>query len=123
MRLRRITVYPEATTADNANLLEYVIQLYQMSGPSSALRIPKASDTARSCPEPIVWDSKTAATWIGRMWRDVVQRPLVEEAFKRCPDLAQDLLIMITSGFVDKLADECLREEDPFQELGQGIYL
>lgn len=124
MRLGRITVYPEAASANDENLLEYVVQFYGMSGPSSALRVPKPNAIARSSTKPIVWDTRTAAIWIGRMWRDAVQRSLVEEAFRRCPDLAQDLLVLITSGFVDKFPNDCGRwdAEDHYLE-GQAIYL
>ena len=123
MRLGRITVCPEVATTNDENLLEYIVQLYGMSEPSSALRVPRADDTAKSCtPMPIVWDTRTAAIWIGRMWKDTVRRPLVEEAFKRCPDLAQDLLVLIAGGFADKLPDDCLSDGDPYLE-GQAIYL
>lgn len=88
-----------ATTANDVDFLEYIVQLYEMSGPSSVLRIPKTNDTVRSSTtKPIVWDAQTASRWVGRMWRDSVQKPLLKEAFKRCPDLAEDLLLMIASG-------------------------
>ncbi|RPB20677.1 hypothetical protein L211DRAFT_852055 [Terfezia boudieri ATCC MYA-4762] len=104
MQLHSTKLEASATAGDNANFLEYIIQLYEMSGPGSALRVPKIEDTVTSptFPKPIAWNTKRAGIWIGSMWNDALQRHLVEEAFKRCPDLAQDLLIMIASGFRDK---------------------
>ncbi|KAF8427944.1 hypothetical protein EV426DRAFT_700033 [Tirmania nivea] len=77
-----------AITAVNANFLEYVIQLYD--GPGSVLKIPKTKDTSTTLvisSKPIAWDTAKAAVWIGRMWKDAAQRPLLEGAFKPCPQL------------------------------------
>jgi len=98
MRSTSTKLEASSTTGDNANFLEYVVQLYNMSAPGSALRIPKTEDTRVTVLKPIAWDTRRAGRWIGSMWKDEVQRPLVKEAFERCPDLAQDLLIMISSG-------------------------
>ena len=109
MRLLHTNLEANATAEGNAYFLEYVVQLYEMSGPGSILRIPKTVNTASppvTSPRPIVWNTGRAALWIGRMWRDKVQRHLVEEAFDRCPDLARDLLIIIADGFVGQLYAE-----------------
>ncbi|KAF8451231.1 hypothetical protein BGX38DRAFT_494220 [Terfezia claveryi] len=105
MQLHSTKLEASASAGDNANFLEYVIQLYEMSGPGSALRVPKIEDAVTSTPTfptPIAWNMRGAGIWIGSMWKDAVQRRLVEEAFERCPDLAKDLLIMIAGGFCDK---------------------
>ena len=105
VRVLHTNIGANATAESDAYFLEYIVQLYEMSGPGSALRIPKTEDTASSpttSMKPIVWNMENTALWIGRMWKNAAQRPLVEEAFERCSDLAQDLLIMIADGFVDK---------------------
>ena len=92
-----ISEYP---AAHHAHRLEYLVQLYEISGPGSALRIANINDHGRSFGRvPHVWDVSLAAYWIGDLWRDPVRRPLVEEAAERCPDLGEDIEMMRARNF------------------------
>jgi len=95
--LRRcgLKVYPPSYPT---YFLEYLIHLYDMSGPGSTLRIVKINDQGRIRPD--VWYLPAVARWIGVLWRDPVGRPLVEEASKRCPDLGEDIEMLRGRNFL-----------------------
>ena len=71
--------------------LEYLVQLYEISGPGSSVRIIRSRSSASL---PRVWDPELQAEWIGSMWRCPMKRQLVEEASTRCPDFGEDIQVM-----------------------------
>jgi len=96
--------YSGSTMEVNGSFLQYLIHIYEMSGPTSMLRIPGANrPQINTPPKPIKWNFPQAVSWVGKMHNDVEQRKVLEYVFRRCPELAEDLFCFIGKGYVDSL--------------------
>ena len=69
----------------DADRLEFFVQLYEMSGPGSALRLHPENPNHK--PGVGVRIGHTIIS----IWRNPINRDLVEEASQRCPDLEEDV--------------------------------
>ena len=72
--------------------LEFLVQLYQMSTPGSALRLDLG--WIYSDREPEIDKNMIRAKTIGYLWHDPVKWQLVEDASQRCPELGEDIQII-----------------------------
>jgi len=67
--------------------LELQIELYEISGDGSPLRLdPKGTSRGSD-----VWDNGTHGQIIKHIWEDPATRHLIDEASQRCPDLGSDI--------------------------------
>ena len=107
----RHMLYSGSSTEVNRSFLQYLIHIYEMSGPNSMLRIPNTKQfefqmtIVSMLRWPIEWDFAQAASWIEKMYKDLEQREMLRYVFRRCPELAEDLFSFIGIGFVKSLTN------------------
>jgi len=85
-------------------LLEYMVAVYEMTGPKSAMRIPNMfGEGGGKFQHGTAWGPNSMKKWVQSWWqhdggilgaRDGEGKLL--EAFERCPELARDLLVLVS---------------------------
>lgn len=85
-------------------LLEYMVGVYEMTGPKSALRIPNMMGPGEGkFQHGTAWGPGSMKQWVASWWqhdggilgaREGEGKLL--EAFERCPELARDLLVLVS---------------------------
>lgn len=72
--------------------VEYLMMIYEIAGPQSGLRIRWSAESTVL----LRWDSRECARWVGSVWHDINEGKQIQEAFARCPELAVDMLRLIS---------------------------